>query len=175
MTGEGPPDWATTTFLGLATSGLLSDVWPPRCARPFGDRRESPGHSSAFEARELIEPPASHGPMISWAGPPTQVGTPAPMDGWSHAGDGALKLRQISSQERGTSAAGAGRDPDVNVRRSTGESVRSRRSDGRLALRSTAFRGVGGVLLLTSAFMDGRSPCLRVSVVDVGSIPAQEN
>jgi hypothetical protein len=77
------------------------------------------------------------------------------MDGWPHAGDGALKLRQISSQERGTSAAGAGRDPDGNVRRPTGKRARGRLSCGRLALRSTALRGVGGVLLLTSAFMDG--------------------
>ena len=81
----------------------------------------------------------------------------------------------MSSQERGTSAAGAGRDPDANGRRSTGKMARGRLSYGRLALRSTAFCGVGGVLLLTSAFMDGRSLCLGASVVDVASIRAQDN
>ena len=129
--------------------------------RDSDERRRPQAH--AREARFQAGPPGelrtsngSRGPlcdrapgdakvlMISWAGPPTQVGTPAPMDGWPHAGDGASRVRQMSSQERGTSAAGAGRDPDANGRRSTGKMARGRLSYGRLALRSTAFRGVGG-------------------------------
>ena len=122
---------------------------------PRPDRRESSAGSMAFEARCLIEPPASHGPRISWAGPRTHLGTPAPMDGWPHTGDGAGIVRQTSSQERGSSAVEADGVPDANVRRLTGEMAGGGRSDGRLTLRRPNLRVAGGVLLLLSPFMDG--------------------
>lgn len=77
------------------------------------------------------------------------------MDGWPHSGDGARIVRQISSQERGSSVVEAYGAPDADVRRLTGEMAGGGRSDGRLTLRRANLRVAGGVLLLLSPFMDG--------------------
>ena len=76
------------------------------------------------------------------------------MDGWPRRPDGGSQA-EMSSPERGSRTRKRDRDSHADARRPTGETEGGGRYDARMALRSTALCGVGGVLLLTSAFMDG--------------------
>ncbi len=134
---------------------------PAHALRPT--RRVSSEDAMALEARSLIEPPAPHGPRMSWVGPGPHGGTPAPTDGWPHPGDDAPTVKEISSPERGSRAVAAEGVP--HVRRRTCLAEGGRRSDGRLTLQKPILCGAGGILLLLLPFIDGVLGALAVKAV----------